>query len=72
MLNSIFAPCPSGHNPECFRLFEAMEAGCIPVAVMDAATQQSFEPVSICVKKSEEEEETTLKWVEHDATMVHA
>lgn len=31
LLNSIFTLCPSGHNPETFRLFEACEAGSIPI-----------------------------------------
>lgn len=30
-LDSIFTLSPAGHNPECFRLFEAVEAGSIPV-----------------------------------------
>lgn len=29
--NSIFTLSPFGHNPECFRFFEAIEAGSIPV-----------------------------------------
>lgn len=31
LLNSIFTLCPIGHNPEQFRIFEAMEGGSIPV-----------------------------------------
>jgi hypothetical protein len=31
MLNSVFALCPKGHSVEQFRLYEAMEAGAIPV-----------------------------------------
>ena len=30
-LDSVFTLSPAGHNPECFRLFEAVEAGSIPV-----------------------------------------
>lgn len=33
IVNSIFTLSPAGHNPECFRLFEAVEAGSIPVMV---------------------------------------
>lgn len=32
-LDSVFTLSPSGHNPECFRLFEAVDAGSIPVLV---------------------------------------
>ncbi len=31
MEDSIFAPCPAGNAAETIRLFDAMEAGCIPV-----------------------------------------
>lgn len=30
---SVFTLSPAGHNPECYRLFEAVEAGSIPVVV---------------------------------------
>lgn len=33
VLDSVFTLSPAGHNPECFRLFEAVEAGSIPVLV---------------------------------------
>ena len=33
IVNSSFTLSPAGHNPECFRLFEAVEAGSIPVMV---------------------------------------
>ncbi len=35
LLDSIFTLSPAGHNPECFRMFEAVEAGSIPVMVKD-------------------------------------
>jgi len=35
LLNSTFTLSPTGHNPECFRMFEAIEAGSIPVLVLD-------------------------------------
>ena len=31
LLDSAFTLAPAGHNPECFRLFEAADAGSIPV-----------------------------------------
>lgn len=31
VLESAFTLCPSGHNPESFRIFEALEAGSIPI-----------------------------------------
>ena len=33
VLSSVFTLSPAGHNPECFRIFEAVEAGSIPVLV---------------------------------------
>ncbi|KAL9179464.1 hypothetical protein ACHAXT_008754 [Thalassiosira profunda] len=35
VLDSIFTLSPAGHSPECFRLFEAVEAGSIPVMSYD-------------------------------------
>ena len=31
LLQSVLTLAPAGHNPECFRLYEALEAGSIPV-----------------------------------------
>ena len=31
LLSSVFTLCPTGHSPETFRLFEAAEAGSIPI-----------------------------------------
>ena len=33
--SSAFTLCPAGHNPEAFRIFEACEAGSIPVIALD-------------------------------------
>lgn len=33
VLDSVFTVSPGGGNPECFRLFEAVEAGSIPILV---------------------------------------
>jgi hypothetical protein len=35
VLDSVFTLSPAGHNPECFRLYEAMEAGSIPILTND-------------------------------------
>ncbi|CAB9516691.1 Transmembrane protein 5 [Seminavis robusta] len=35
VLDSTFTLAPTGHNPECFRLYEAIEAGSIPVFARD-------------------------------------
>jgi len=35
LLDSVFTLSPAGHNPECYRLFETVEAGSIPVMVKD-------------------------------------
>lgn len=31
LLDSVFVPCPSGNNSETFRLYEALDAGAIPI-----------------------------------------
>jgi len=33
LLDSMFVPCPPGNNLETFRLYEALECGCIPLYV---------------------------------------
>jgi alpha(1,3/1,4) fucosyltransferase len=33
MLDSYFVLCPPGNNPETFRLYEALECGCIPLYI---------------------------------------
>uniref|UniRef100_A0A7S2YJN5 RXYLT1 C-terminal domain-containing protein n=1 Tax=Entomoneis paludosa TaxID=265537 RepID=A0A7S2YJN5_9STRA len=38
--NSMFTLSPTGHNPECFRIFEALEAGSIPVLALDDEYEQ--------------------------------
>jgi hypothetical protein len=35
MLNSWCIPCPSGHNGETFRFYEALEAGAVPIVVKE-------------------------------------
>ena len=35
LASSVFTLCPAGHNPEAFRIFEACEAGSIPVIALD-------------------------------------
>ena len=35
VLDSVFTLSPAGHNPECFRMFEAIEAGSIPILTRD-------------------------------------
>lgn len=37
LLKSILTLVPAGHNPECFRFYEALEAGSIPVVPLDEA-----------------------------------
>jgi hypothetical protein len=46
MLNSIFVPCPSGMNPETFRMYEALECGCIPIVLKTAENEVWFNWVS--------------------------
>jgi hypothetical protein len=33
LLDSVFAPCPSGNNPETFRIYEALECGAVPLVI---------------------------------------
>lgn len=33
MLDTVFVPCPRGNNVETFRLYEALECGCVPIYV---------------------------------------
>ena len=35
LLKSVLTLSPAGHNPECYRLWEALEAGSIPVVPLD-------------------------------------
>ena len=35
VLDSVFTLSPTGHNPECFRMFEAIETGFIPILTRD-------------------------------------
>jgi len=46
MTNSIFVPCPDGINPETFRFYEALEAGCIPLIVKTEKNAAWFKWVS--------------------------
>lgn len=41
---SKFTVAPSGHNPECYRLYEAMLMGSIPIVVLDDEYQQHHCP----------------------------
>ena len=35
LLDTIFVPCPPGNNVETFRLYEALECGCVPIYVKE-------------------------------------
>ena len=35
LLDSVFTLSPAGHNPECYRLYESVEAGSIPIMLRD-------------------------------------
>lgn len=37
LLDSAFTLCPAGHNPESYRIYEAIEAGSIPILALDRA-----------------------------------
>eukprot|EP00516_Mucochytrium_quahogii_P000776 CAMPEP_0203761706 /NCGR_PEP_ID=MMETSP0098-20131031/14744_1 /ASSEMBLY_ACC=CAM_ASM_000208 /TAXON_ID=96639 /ORGANISM=" , Strain NY0313808BC1" /LENGTH=479 /DNA_ID=CAMNT_0050655819 /DNA_START=271 /DNA_END=1710 /DNA_ORIENTATION=- len=40
LLKSVFTLCPQGHNPEAYRIYEAIEAGSIPIVVLDEFYRQ--------------------------------
>ena len=40
LFDSAFTLSPAGHNPECFRLYESVEAGSIPVISLDKEYKQ--------------------------------
>jgi hypothetical protein len=42
MLETIFAPCPGGNNPETFRHYEALEAGAIPLLIKIKRSDRDF------------------------------
>lgn len=39
LLNSWMVPCPGGQNPETFRVYEALEAGAVPILVKESGTE---------------------------------
>lgn len=39
---SVFAPCPGGNNIECFRFYEALECGAIPLVVQQSPSESAF------------------------------
>jgi GR25 family glycosyltransferase involved in LPS biosynthesis len=42
-LNSVFIPCPTGMNPETFRIYEALENGAIPLIVKSDGDEMMME-----------------------------
>jgi alpha(1,3/1,4) fucosyltransferase len=42
LLNSWFVPCPAGNNGETFRIYEALEAGAVPIVVQEAGMEDYF------------------------------
>jgi GR25 family glycosyltransferase involved in LPS biosynthesis len=46
LLNSVFVPCPDGVNPETYRFYEALEAGCIPIVLKSEQNEAWFRWVS--------------------------
>jgi len=46
MLSSMFVPCPGGMNHETFRLYEALESGCIPLVLKTQENEEWFRWIS--------------------------
>jgi alpha(1,3/1,4) fucosyltransferase len=46
MLNSMFVPCPVGMNWETFRLYEALECGCVPLVLKTVENEAWFRWIS--------------------------
>ena len=42
LLNSWFVPCPLGNNGETFRIYEALEAGAVPIVVQEEGMEDYF------------------------------
>jgi hypothetical protein len=42
LLNSWFVPCPPGNNGETFRIYEALEAGAVPIVVQEPGMEDYF------------------------------
>ena len=42
LLNSWFVPCPAGNNGETFRIYEALEAGAVPIVVQEPGMEDYF------------------------------
>jgi hypothetical protein len=42
LLDSVFVPCIGGNNPDTFRLYEALECGCIPIIINDEKSSHYF------------------------------
>ena len=43
LLNSWFVPCPGGQNAETFRVYEALEAGAVPILVKEEGMEKYLE-----------------------------
>ena len=54
LLNSWFVPCPAGNNAETYRMYEALEAGAVPVIVKEGDCDQFLQligrylPLMVC------------------------
>ena len=46
MLASVFIPCPDGINAETFRIYEALDAGCIPIVIHTERNDMWFRWIS--------------------------
>ena len=59
LLDTIFVPCPTGNNVETFRLYEALECGCVPLYVKtkgdEAYVQMLQEEIGLLPLRSWEE-----------------
>jgi len=42
LLNSWFVPCPAGNNGETYRVYEALEAGAVPIIVKEEGMEEYF------------------------------
>jgi GR25 family glycosyltransferase involved in LPS biosynthesis len=54
LLNSWFVPCPAGNNAETYRIYEALEAGAVPVIVKEESNEEFLQligrylPIMVC------------------------
>ena len=71
MMNSVIVPCPEGNNAESFRIYEALEAGCMPLLVDEGRNAEFYQWIqaalpSIVIVRSWEDSLRLFKLLEEN------